>query len=339
MEKQLHYILLFCCFLGAFSIGKAQDLHFSQFYNAPLNISPALTGIFTGDQRFVGIYRNQWSSVPVPYTTFAASYDQKFYFPFTGKGFFGGGLIFTYDKAGDGNLNWSQLGFNIGYTQPLNDEHALSVGTELKFGQRAFKPEALTFDDQFDGDVFDPNRQTMQTFAQTASGFFDLGAGLLWNYHQRRSRNSAISGVSFAHLTQPVIGFLDDSSVGVPLVTRMFTFGTIELKDEFDLNIFGMGQLQGEFSELLLGSTVTYYLPLDNKETLALTGGLAYRNGDAIIAILEGTYQNWRLGFSYDINISDFEVATNNLGGPEISVRYIIFKVKGPDTFKACPIF
>jgi type IX secretion system PorP/SprF family membrane protein len=316
-----------------------QDLHFSQFYNAPLNISPALTGIFTGDQRFVGTYRNQWATVPVSYTTFAASYDQKFYFPFTGEGFFGGGMIFTYDRAGDADLNWSQIGFNLSYTQPLNDENSLSVGMEFKFGQRAFQPDALTFDDQFNGDVFDPNMPTMQTFAQTSSGFFDLGAGALWNYHSEDSRQSVIVGLSFAHLTQPVIGFLEDSSVSVPMVTRTFVFGTIPVTEAWDINLMGMGQIQLPYSELLVGSTATYHMPLEKGDELMLTAGIAYRNADALIAIVEGTYQNWRLGFSYDINISDFEIATGNVGGPELAVRYIISKVKSPGKFKACPIF
>ena len=53
----------------------AQDIHFSQFNNSPLNLNPAQTGLFNGDWRFVGNLRNQWSSVPVPYRTFSLSTD------------------------------------------------------------------------------------------------------------------------------------------------------------------------------------------------------------------------------------------------------------------------
>ena len=56
----------------------AQDLHFSQFQNSPLNHNPALTGVFSGDQRFAASYRRQWFQVPVDYLTFSASYDMKF---------------------------------------------------------------------------------------------------------------------------------------------------------------------------------------------------------------------------------------------------------------------
>ncbi|MEM6697047.1 MAG: type IX secretion system membrane protein PorP/SprF, partial [Bacteroidota bacterium] len=41
----------------------AQDIHFSQIGYSPLNLNPALTGIFEGDMRFTGNYRQQWNPV------------------------------------------------------------------------------------------------------------------------------------------------------------------------------------------------------------------------------------------------------------------------------------
>ena len=37
----------------------AQDIHFSQFYMAPLNLNPALTGVMNCQQRLAGNYRNR----------------------------------------------------------------------------------------------------------------------------------------------------------------------------------------------------------------------------------------------------------------------------------------
>jgi hypothetical protein len=47
----------------------AQDLHFSQFYEAPLLRNPALAGLYEGDVRIQGIYKNQWNSISFPYQT------------------------------------------------------------------------------------------------------------------------------------------------------------------------------------------------------------------------------------------------------------------------------
>jgi hypothetical protein len=83
-----------CCGL-LFSAGSyAQDLHFSQFYNAPLNLNPGLTGVFSGDLRFGANYREQWASVPVPYLTFSAAFDQKLYTPVTPGGLLSWGAGF-----------------------------------------------------------------------------------------------------------------------------------------------------------------------------------------------------------------------------------------------------
>ena len=68
------------CIIALMMLGlqiRGQDLHFSQFYNNPLNLNPGLTGVFQADQRFAGSYRNQWRAVPVSYTTFSATYDQQ----------------------------------------------------------------------------------------------------------------------------------------------------------------------------------------------------------------------------------------------------------------------
>jgi hypothetical protein len=59
-------ICLFIWLLGNARLTQGQDLHFSQFYEFPLLRNPALAGIFNGNFRFTGAYRNQWQSVTVP---------------------------------------------------------------------------------------------------------------------------------------------------------------------------------------------------------------------------------------------------------------------------------
>ncbi|MFH1322164.1 MAG: type IX secretion system membrane protein PorP/SprF [Bacteroidota bacterium] len=38
----------------------SQDIHFSQFYQTPLIINPALTGSFNGQVRVLMNYKDQW---------------------------------------------------------------------------------------------------------------------------------------------------------------------------------------------------------------------------------------------------------------------------------------
>src|SRR5437762_7152005 len=81
----------------------AQDIHFSQFFEAPLLRNPSLAGIFTGDIRVQAVYRNQWNSVTNAYKT--GSFNAEYKMP-VGKGndFITPGIQILYDNAG--SISW-----------------------------------------------------------------------------------------------------------------------------------------------------------------------------------------------------------------------------------------
>src|SRR6187200_2779233 len=98
MKKNVHIIL--CGMLLTLTLpGFSQDIHFSQFFEAPLLRNPALAGIFSGDMRLQAVYRTQWQSVTVPYQT--GSFNGEFKLP-VGKGddFLTVAGEVLYDKAG-----------------------------------------------------------------------------------------------------------------------------------------------------------------------------------------------------------------------------------------------
>lgn len=331
-------IVLCCCLLlsgGAFS----QDLHFSQFYNAPLNLNPGLTGVFSGDLRFGANYREQWASVPVPYLTFSAAFDQKLYTPVTPGGLLTWGLVFNYDRAGDGQLSWSQIGGSGAYIQQIGAEQYLSAGVQIKAGQRAFDAARFMFDDQFNGDVFDPNQATQESFSKTSAAYFDFAAGANWFFKDEDSRTQVYAGVGFAHLNRPKVGFRNDDDVRLPMLTNAYLSGVIQMGALTDLTFQALHQIQSPYQETVAGLGGRYHLNVERGKELALGLSFAYRIDDAFITCLEALYQNWQFGLSYDLNTSPFKVASQRRGGPEVSLRYVIFRVKPPEEFKLCPIF
>lgn len=50
-------------------------------------------------------------------------------------------------------------------------------------------------------------------------------------------------------------------------------------------------------------------------------------------------YDGWKVGFSYDINTSDFKAATDEHGGPEIFVNYTFKKLRPLEQTRVCSIF
>jgi hypothetical protein len=73
-------------------------------------------------------------------------------------------------------------------------------------------------------------------------------------------------------------------------------------------------------------------------EELAIQVGVSFRHRytDAFIWNAEVHWRTWTLGFSYDLNLSDFVIATDNRGGPEVAVIYRLYKIK--PVVKQCPI-
>lgn len=337
--KKHYQLSLFVVFCLTFFSMNAQDIHFSQFYNSPMNLNPALTGVFKGDQRIVGNYRNQWASVPVPYLTFSGAYDQKIFLKALGDGFFGGGLIFNYDKSGDGEMIWSQLGANVSYTQPLSEQLFISGGFQYLLGSRRVNPDKLTWAEQWNGDIFDQNASLTEDFNNNTRGFSSLSAGLNLHFQLDGTRTKADVGVGAFHLNKPSVNFFEDKAVSLPIKGNSYTIGTIEVHPKMDMRVFGFYSFQTKYRETVVGAALRYHLSLQRSREISVQIGTNMRLGDALIPTIEVQYHALRVGLSYDMNTSAFEVATRKKGGPEISVEYIITKVKSTKTFKSCPIF
>src|SRR6476661_5991893 len=82
----------------------AQDHIYSQFYNAPNYLNPALNGQFNGDLRINMIYRNQWSSLPGPLAYYSLGIDYNV--PKFGGGF---GFLATRTTEGTAYLQKTNL--------------------------------------------------------------------------------------------------------------------------------------------------------------------------------------------------------------------------------------
>ncbi len=307
-----------------------------------MNLSPAATAIFRGDVRFIGSYRNQWAKDDiVDYLTFSGSVDAKFFNPKMQNSFFGGGLIFNYDQAGDLSLNLAQLGLNGSYTQRLAEKHFVTAGLQLGFVNRRYTNN-LRVDNQYNGDVFVDNLPTREPIDEADASFVDFSAGL--NYHwQKPSKRSKLDlGVGLFHIAEPGYSFYEDESVVYPQRLSLYGRGAVGLGRKFDLLPMAMHQIQGKHSQTLLGLAGRLHLNQKVTRKTAIQLGLNYRfhsdEGDAWIPNLEFHQQSWLIGLSYDINISEFEIATQNRGGLEVHLNYIITRVK-IDEVKICPIF
>ena len=346
------YLALFL-FLGILP-SKAQDIHYSQFWNAPLELNPALAGITSADMRFFGAYKNQWASVPVGYTTFSAAFDKKLEKFNNSNEQFGVGFLFHHDQAGDSQWSLLNLSGMLSYTRRMARGVYASVGGQIGVGQRSFELQQLTFDNQYNGNFFDPRETTGETFTNTKKIFFDSHVGLnirlqkdqlkpkqrITDFDERVDTRTKLDiGVGMHHLNTPSESFYDNSDVYIPIRYDVYALGVLKITEKFDILGNGLFRRQAQFNEFLLGTALRIHLNSKRAKELSLDLGIHLRIGDAAIPYIGIAYRNqWQAGLVYDINTSPFKTATNNNGGPELTLVYLFTNPKTP-LRKLCPLF
>ncbi|WP_187271092.1 PorP/SprF family type IX secretion system membrane protein [Neolewinella aurantiaca] len=331
----------------------AQDFHYSQFYNAPLHLNPALTGIFRGDIRAMGNYKSQWVDVPVDYKTVTLAVDKKFLDVSSDDGFFSGGVAFNYDRAGDSKLTWANLDLNLSYTKVFSPQVIVSVGGKAAIIQRSFDDSGLRYDGQFDPvrGEYNPNLPSGESYSQDGHIFPDFGLGINLRLQAKQTdelvvrnnrRTKLDVGVALHHLTAPDQAFYDDVSVKLERRLSPYATGVLQVLPIVDAVAGITYQNQGSFYDelvMMLGGRVWVKNTL-NKQ-ISLMAGMGLRRDkiqDAYWPTFEISYNNLMVGLNYDFNTSQFDIATENRGGMELSVRYIIRKVRPLPEFKVCPL-
>ncbi len=338
--RKLFLVLVFIYGLGSMvCVVQAQDIHFSQFNFSPLNQNPANTNLFDGDFRFVGNYRNQWPSVPVRYNTFSASAEMNFATLKNGDRI-GGGLVFFFDRAGDSRFTSLNTALSVSYIKTLDKKrrHLLSGGMQFGLVNRNINYSKLNFDNQWNGDVYDPNIGVDENFIRTRFNYFDLGVGVAYRYAKTERTNFTI-GFSAVHLTQPRQTFYNDNAVKLNPRFTLHTRAQIKVAKKADIVPEVQFQMQDSKYEVSYGAHAKYYV-MQSTHTVALNLGAYARSAEAGWLLAGVDYDNLQVNLSYDINFSKLRNASRYNGGFEVSVIYILAKVKKINKPGAvCPAF
>ncbi len=341
MNKIKQYLVLAVLVLTTFTL-RAQDIHFSQFYASPLNLNPAFTGLINNCYRATAIYRNQWNSWLKPdglgYHTISASIDAPFLRNRLGNDFIGGGLVLVGDQAGDAGLQEIGVLLSGAYHKALGGlgKHRLSAGFQFGYVQKRLDLTKLIFPLQWNGQIHDPGKDNGEgsTGLQNSTSYFDLRMGLLW-FGPIKSNISAYGGISLFHLTKPKESFFSNVDSN-RLPSRFVMHGGARIKTGQKISILPnfIAMRQSKITEVNIGTSVEYDIP-DNNATemgfslgawIRLTGKEPNFNGkisESAVISAGFVYHNWSLGISYDVNISDLQVVSNNAGGFEISLIYM----------------
>jgi type IX secretion system PorP/SprF family membrane protein len=319
--------LLVCSLAATITTQKvfSQDIHFSQFYEAPLLRNPALAGIFSGDIRLQGVYRNQWQSVTVPFQT--TSFNGEFKLP-VGKGedFMTIGGQFLHDKAGTVALTTTQVLPAVNYHKSLSGERNtyLSLGFMGGLSQRRIDRSKITTNSQYDGSGYNGDLADGETFSRSSYSYLDATVGMSFSTQVGdNADNNVFAGVAYHHFNKPsnITFYGDTKSVLTP--KWVFSGGArLSMAEDAYTTLYADYIVQGAYTQVIGGGLVTKKLDDPVEPTYLIHGGLFYRLQDAIIPVAKLEARPLSIAVSYDINVSKLSAASRGRGGFELALSY-----------------
>lgn len=335
-------IAVILCSVFASNISNGQSMHFSQFYNAPLLLNPANTGLMPEyDYRIGANYRNQWAVLPVPYTTESVYGDLKI------GGNRGdshpnwlgiGGAIFN-DKAGSGSLTLLQLQGNIAYHLRISEHSMLSFGGSGAYVQRTVNYDALSFDAQWDGFTFNSNLPNGEKVGILKTNYTTVAAGFNLAFFPNEAVYVKLGG-SVSNINQPIETFYNTSNQ-----VALRPIGNLDILvrtgPDLILNPSVYYTEQGGAAEIVVGSLTRTRLGTGrDAKSSELLLGLFYRVNDALIGAAGYQFGGLQFMASYDLTMSSLAPYNGGYGAMEFSITYggTYYKNRGNKMY-SCPRF
>lgn len=320
MRSSLRFILLVLLCWAA-QCANGQGLHYSQFYNAPLLLSPANTALMPESDFRAGVnYRNQWANVPATFRTISAYGDFQLFRNVARTNWLGIGAAISNDRAGNGDLSLLNAQLTAAYHLQLGEYNMLSVGLGAAFVQRGVNFSKLTFDSQWDGFRFDPRASNGESYAFQKTTYADITAGI--NYAYFPNENVYIKlGAGLLHVNRPTESFYSmDNKLGMRPTGNLDML--FRLGDSWIADISAYYTYQRSASELVFGSQFSCNVAPGERNPSVFIFGAYYRMNDAIIPLLGFEWSNIRLSASVDVTASGMTPATGGNGAFEISLIY-----------------
>jgi len=320
MSRLKKFFLLYIMMLAGNYL-RAQDHQYTQFFNSPVYLNPALNGQFDGTLRMNLIYRNQWTSLGGGPKYLSASIDYNM--PRFGGGV---GLLFTRGTEGPAYLTKNNVSGIYSYSVGSEDL-VLSFGLQAGVTNRSLDYGNLVFSDQIDARLgFDPGLTSNAELPLLNNKFyFDSGAGV------NLVTGDFMVGAAFQHINHP-----NESFTGAPanLPLRI----TAHMSYMWDLNKYE--NIDEDEKSFIIPSVVFYKQSNLQSMTTAIeykrrsiSAGLFYRTGgetgpSAIgVSLIFDLFVNrdggdkLRFGLSHDIPTSKLSYG-NTSGTTEGSISY-----------------
>jgi len=326
MKNLFKTIMASLALVAAVVTTQAQDLHLSQFFEAPLLRNPSLAGIFTGDIRVQGVYRDQWNSFTKAYRTGSLNAEVKL--PVANNDFITTGIQTLFDKAGTVGLTTTQVLPAVNYHKSLSNDKVeyLSLGFMGGLIHKSLDITKMTTNNQYNGG-YNPTGTTGETFAVPNFSTWDASVGMSYNTSfGMNGANSLFVGAAYHHLNKPKNSFYRDATTQLN-PKYVFSAGVKWVIDDYSyFTMQADHSQQGTQKEMVAGGmySINPGQFVDDANVILSFGGYL-RWKDAFIPVVKVDMRSLSVGLSYDVNASQLRTASQSRGGFELSLSYIGF--------------
>lgn len=324
MKRIFTFISLFCMAVAV----QAQDIHFTQFYHAPLWLNPANAGRYDGDIRLGLNYRTQWTGFTKGYNTFQFYADAPLRFLKMGKNnALAVGLNLANDRSGDAVLNNVKIDVPIAFHLALDaaGKHKISLGIDPNYSMKSVDQSKLNFGNQFNYSTqsFDQSWVSGEVFTDGKFGVFDFNGGLIYA-GRPHSKVSYSVGASFNHIISPNESFFSGTNK-LPFMMIGHVSGDFALGKLGKIHVLPqfLYMSQAKASQMTPAVLIAYHTQPMAENDIEIFTGVSDRLNDALHFIVGGQWKGLRLGLSYDYNSSDLKAASKGFGAVEASLSWI----------------
>ncbi|MES2799279.1 MAG: PorP/SprF family type IX secretion system membrane protein [Bacteroidota bacterium] len=327
MKKNISYTIAFCL-LGAISAFAQQYRHFSMWNENLSALNPGAVAVMDADLKATTSFRMQWMGLEGnPWRSNSFGIEAKLFKQKTTANCLGVGLNFTNDQSGDLGMTNNLLSVPINYTIAAEDNLLFSIGIAPGFYQTSLRNTNYSFNNQWNGVAYDNEMVSGESFGTEMSVInFDIGAGMHFKYIFDDASNINI-GIGVNHITGPNMAFQTiDSKMfrGINLSasgTKYIPNRRLGISPSLLMQFFGPNR------NVIFGSAFDIELFEASKRTdyvqrSFLSWGIYYRVQDALVGTVAFKFKGYKLGASYDFNVSALTPATRGLGGFELYFTY-----------------
>lgn len=326
--------LLLSFLMGTAGAASAQDIHFTMFDMAPINLNPVYTGYYSGSFRVGGIYRSQWQGLGVNspdagnfsgFKTPSAYADVALGIPPKNgaemKSWLGVGLNFYNDQVGQLSTMRAELALAYHLGLGARGRTRLSIGAKGGIYQSRVKNVTdFVFEDELN--LGAPGSSDDAVFSGTGSSSApDFSAGLMLA-HRGTGWGIEVAG-SFNHFTQPKLNFGTSADYKLPSNVIASLRTNFSLGNNFSVRPMVFMQLMTNVLELNAQALFAYHF-VPTKDVNLLFGG-GYRLNDAAFGRVGFEYKGLIIGAAYDFNLSTLSLG-NNAGYSGTNARAMGFE-------------